>query len=64
MAKLMIEGLHKLDGEIVIHGAKNGALPILAATLLAVRDTAVVHAGGIHPHTVFFLFHTAAQTAQ
>ncbi len=35
MAKLMIEGLHKLDGEIAIHGAKNGALPILAATLLA-----------------------------
>lgn len=35
MAKLMIEGLHKLSGTIPIHGAKNSALPVLAATLLA-----------------------------
>lgn len=35
MAKLVVEGLHKLNGEAVIHGAKNSALPILAATILS-----------------------------
>ncbi|MCI9415298.1 MAG: UDP-N-acetylglucosamine 1-carboxyvinyltransferase [Clostridiales bacterium] len=35
MSRLIIEGLHKLDGEAVIHGAKNSVLPILAATILA-----------------------------
>lgn len=35
MSKLIIEGGHKLSGAVTIHGAKNGALPILAATLLA-----------------------------
>lgn len=35
MEKLRIEGGHRLEGEAVIHGAKNSVLPILAATLLA-----------------------------
>ena len=35
MDKLKIEGGNRLDGEIRISGAKNSALPILAATLLA-----------------------------
>jgi UDP-N-acetylglucosamine 1-carboxyvinyltransferase len=35
MDKLIIEGGHSLNGEINIKGAKNSALPILAATLLA-----------------------------
>jgi UDP-N-acetylglucosamine 1-carboxyvinyltransferase len=35
MEKLRIEGGRRLDGEIRISGAKNSALPILAATLLA-----------------------------
>ena len=35
MDKLLIEGGTRLDGEVVISGAKNAALPILAATLLA-----------------------------
>ncbi|MGI6264183.1 MAG: UDP-N-acetylglucosamine 1-carboxyvinyltransferase [Acutalibacteraceae bacterium] len=35
MEKLIVEGGHRLQGEIPIHGAKNGALPVLAATLLA-----------------------------
>lgn len=35
MDKLKIEGGRRLDGEIRISGAKNSALPILAATLLA-----------------------------
>ncbi len=35
MEKLRIEGGRRLDGEVRISGAKNSALPILAATLLA-----------------------------
>jgi UDP-N-acetylglucosamine 1-carboxyvinyltransferase len=34
MDKLIIEGAHKLNGEIRISGAKNAALPLIAATLL------------------------------
>ena len=34
MDKLIIEGAHKLEGEICISGAKNAALPLIAATLL------------------------------
>lgn len=35
MEKLIIKGNHPLNGEIKISGAKNAALPILAATLLS-----------------------------
>jgi len=35
MDKLIIEGARKLHGEIRISGAKNAALPLIAATLLA-----------------------------
>ncbi|NKB47377.1 MAG: UDP-N-acetylglucosamine 1-carboxyvinyltransferase, partial [Legionellales bacterium] len=35
MDKLIIEGGYPLQGEITISGAKNAALPILAASLLA-----------------------------
>ena len=35
MQKLVIEGGIPLEGEIFLHGAKNSALPLLAATLLA-----------------------------
>jgi UDP-N-acetylglucosamine 1-carboxyvinyltransferase len=35
MDKLIIEGARKLQGEIRISGAKNAALPLIAATLLA-----------------------------
>lgn len=34
MDKLVIEGGHPLQGEVVISGSKNAALPIIAATLL------------------------------
>ncbi len=34
MQKLLIQGGHRLEGEIAVQGAKNSALPILAATLL------------------------------
>ena len=35
MDKLLITGGTRLDGEVKISGAKNAALPLLAATLLA-----------------------------
>lgn len=35
MDKLVIQGGHSLDGEIIISGAKNAALPIMSAVLLA-----------------------------
>lgn len=42
MSKLVIEGGHKLDGEILVHGAKNSALPILAATVLC-KGQSIIH---------------------
>ena len=35
MDKLVIEGGVRLEGEVAISGAKNAALPLMAATLLA-----------------------------
>ena len=35
MASLLIKGHQKLEGKVKIHGAKNSALPILIATILA-----------------------------
>lgn len=34
LAKLIIEGPNKLEGEVFVHGAKNSTLPLLAASLL------------------------------
>ncbi|MBL8992573.1 MAG: UDP-N-acetylglucosamine 1-carboxyvinyltransferase, partial [Spirochaetia bacterium] len=34
MNKYVVEGGKKLQGDVVISGSKNAALPILAATLL------------------------------
>mgnify|MGYP000920177248 CR=1 FL=1 len=42
MAKLLIEGHHPLEGEILVHGAKNSTLPILAASMLCNTKT-VLH---------------------
>ncbi len=42
MAKMLIEGAKKLSGEIEVQGAKNSALPILAATILC-RGECVLH---------------------
>lgn len=42
MARLEIEGPCKLRGEVSIHGAKNSALPLLAACLLC-RGECVLH---------------------
>lgn len=38
MYKYIIEGGNKLHGEVTISGAKNAALPIMAATLLTAED--------------------------
>lgn len=50
MDKLIITGGNRLDGEIRISGAKNSALPILAATLLA--DEPVVISNLPHLHDI------------
>jgi len=50
MDKLIITGGTRLDGEIRISGAKNAALPILAATLLA--DTPVTVGNLPHLHDI------------
>lgn len=42
MSRLLIEGKHRLNGVVDIHGAKNSALPVLASTLLA-RGTSEIH---------------------
>ncbi|MDD4414651.1 MAG: UDP-N-acetylglucosamine 1-carboxyvinyltransferase, partial [Oscillospiraceae bacterium] len=42
MSRLIIEGNHRLNGTVSINGAKNSALPVLAATLLA-RGTSEIH---------------------
>lgn len=40
--KLYVEGGHRINGEISCHGAKNSALPILAATLIP-RGESIIH---------------------
>ena len=42
MEYFAVKGGHPLEGTIAVHGAKNSALPILAATLLA-RGESVIH---------------------
>ncbi len=42
MQKIVIEGGKKITGEIAVHGAKNSALPLLAATILSGEKT-VLH---------------------
>jgi UDP-N-acetylglucosamine 1-carboxyvinyltransferase len=50
LEKLIVQGGHRLTGEIRISGAKNAALPILAATLLA---DGPIHIGNMpHLHDV------------
>lgn len=42
MQKLVIEGENRISGEIEVHGAKNSALPLLAATILS-EEKSVLH---------------------
>ena len=51
MDKLIITGGAQLDGEIRISGAKNAALPILAATLLADSPVTVCNLPHLHDIT-------------
>lgn len=47
VSKLIIEGGHKLEGELSIHGAKNSALPVLAATLLCKGQSTIHNCPGL-----------------
>jgi UDP-N-acetylglucosamine 1-carboxyvinyltransferase len=51
MDKLLIRGGRRLDGELRISGAKNAALPILAATLLADEPVTVANLPHLHDIT-------------
>ena len=51
MDKLLIRGGRRLDGELRISGAKNAALPILAATLLADEPVTVGNLPHLHDIT-------------
>ncbi len=51
MDKLIITGGGLLDGEVRISGAKNAALPILAATLLASGPVMVRNVPHLHDIT-------------
>jgi UDP-N-acetylglucosamine 1-carboxyvinyltransferase len=42
MAKIVIDGGHRLEGRVRIGGAKNAVLPILAASILASSGTSVI----------------------
>ena len=41
MEKFIIEGAHRLKGEIEVFGAKNAALPVLAASILSKEKTII-----------------------
>lgn len=51
MEKLLIKGGNRLSGEIRISGAKNAALPILAATLLTKETTIIKNLPHLHDIT-------------
>jgi UDP-N-acetylglucosamine 1-carboxyvinyltransferase len=51
MDKLIIKGGVRLDGDVCISGAKNAALPILAATLLADEPVTVCNLPHLHDIT-------------
>ena len=54
MDKLIITGGTSLEGEIRISGAKNSALPILAATLLADNPVTICNLPHLHDITTMF----------
>jgi UDP-N-acetylglucosamine 1-carboxyvinyltransferase len=51
MDKLLVGGGHRLEGEIRVSGAKNAALPILAATLLADAPVCIANVPHLHDIT-------------
>lgn len=42
MARILIEGKHRLEGSVRVSGAKNAVLPILAASLLAAEGVSFI----------------------
>ena len=43
MSKLYITGQNRLSGSVCVQGAKNSALPILAATVLTKGESVLYH---------------------
>ena len=41
--KLIVKGGNRIEGELALHGAKNAALPLLAATVLIKDGECVIH---------------------
>ena len=41
--RLIINGGHRIEGELSLHGAKNASLPILAATVLVKDGECIIH---------------------
>ena len=41
--KLIIKGGNRIEGELTLHGAKNAALPLLAATVLIKDGECIIH---------------------
>jgi UDP-N-acetylglucosamine enolpyruvyl transferase len=54
MDKFLITGGVKLDGEVRISGAKNAALPLLAATILAGERMDLLYTRSIYQKPIFF----------
>ena len=48
MEYFAVEGGWPLEGQVPVHGAKNSALPILAATLLADGESIIHNLSLIH----------------
>ncbi len=51
MAKIIINGGHRLHGEVQISGAKNAVLPILCATILADEPMTIANVPHLHDVT-------------
>lgn len=54
MAKYIIKGGNKLEGEVKISGSKNAALPIIAATILNAGKTTLYNVPDIHDTKMMF----------
>ena len=54
MAKYIIHGGRKLEGEVKISGSKNASLPIIAATILNEGETTLYNVPEIHDTKMMF----------
>ena len=50
----MIDGGNRLEGEVVISGAKNSALPIIASTILNSNQVEITNCPDIHDVSIMF----------